>query len=83
MRVLEKRLRRLEVSLLPPPETVESRRVHEIVLDIRRRRAARLGLPEPEDVAEPMEPGWRGMSLADIIRQGRKRLPPDEAVEES
>ena len=45
MRVLERRLRRLEVGPLPPPETAESRRVHEIVLDIRRRRAARLGLP--------------------------------------
>jgi hypothetical protein len=40
MRVLEKRLRRLEVGLLPPPETAESRRINEIVLDIRRRRAA-------------------------------------------
>src|ERR1022692_1527342 len=32
------RRRRLEVGLLPPAETAESRRLHEIVLDIRRRR---------------------------------------------
>ena len=43
MRVIEKRLRRLEVGLLPVPQTAESRRVHEIVTDIRRRRATRLG----------------------------------------
>jgi hypothetical protein len=47
MRVLDKRLRRLEVRLLPPAETDESRRMHEVVMDIRRRRAARLGLPVP------------------------------------
>jgi hypothetical protein len=50
MRMPERRLRRLEVGLWPPPETAESRRLHQVVLDIRRRRAARLGLPEPERV---------------------------------
>src|ERR1022692_984428 len=65
MRVLERRLRRLEEGLLPPPETAESRRLHEIVLGIRRARAARLGLPEPEDVPAP---AFRpGMSLAEMI----------------
>jgi hypothetical protein len=33
MRLLEKRLHRLEVGLLPPAETEESRRLHEIVLE--------------------------------------------------
>jgi len=46
MRVLERRLRRGEVGPLPPVETA---RLHEIVLDLRRRRAARLGLRKPED----------------------------------
>jgi len=76
-------VRLLEVGLLPAPETAESRRLHEIVLDSRRRRAARLGLPEPDDVPDPPEPGWRGMSLAETILAARKRLPLAEAVEES
>ena len=70
MRVLDKRLRRLEVRLLPPAETEESRRMHEVVMDIRRRRAARLGLPVQEYGPEP---GWRGMSLADAILAARRR----------
>jgi hypothetical protein len=49
MRVLERRLRKLEDGLLPPAETAESRRLREVVLDIRRRRAARLGIPVEED----------------------------------
>jgi hypothetical protein len=77
MGVLEKRLRRLEIGLLPPPETAESRRVHELVLDILRRRAARLGLPEPQDVPAPV---YRpGMSLAEMIIASRVRLHPDGA----
>jgi hypothetical protein len=75
MRVLEKRLRRLESGLLPPPETAESQQAHELVLDIRRQRAARLGLPEPEDVPAP---AFRpGMSLAEMIIASRVRLHPD------
>jgi hypothetical protein len=42
MRVLERRLRRLEEGLLSPPETADSRRLREIVLDIG--VAARQGL---------------------------------------
>lgn len=71
MRVLERRLRRLEVGLLPPPETAESRRVSKIVLAIRRARAARLGLPEPEEDPEPVyKPG---MSMAEVILASRER----------
>jgi hypothetical protein len=74
MRVLAKRLRRLEI-LLPQAETGESRQAHELVLDIRRQRAARLGLPEPEDVPAP---AFRpGMSLAEMIIASRVRLHPD------
>jgi hypothetical protein len=74
MRVLERRLRRLEEGLLPPVETEESRRLHEVVQDIRRRRAARLGLPEPEDVPAP---AFRpGMSLAEMILAARERRAP-------
>ena len=73
MRVMEKRLRRLEVGLLPPITTADSRRVSEIVLDMRRRRAARLGLPEPEDVPQP---AFRpGMSLGEMIIDARVRRP--------
>jgi hypothetical protein len=79
MRALERRLRRLEEGLLPPQETEESRRLHEILMDIRRRRAARLGLPEPEDVPDPE---YRpGMSLADAIRAARQRRYPAEAAQ--
>ena len=70
MKSVSKRLRRREVGLLPPAETEESRRLHEVVLDIRRRRAARLGVPVQDDVPEP---GWRGMSLAETILVARRR----------
>jgi hypothetical protein len=79
MRVLEKLLRKVEAGLLPPPETAASQRINEIVLDIRRRRAARLGLPEPKDVPAPAFPP--GMSLGDLIRAARKRTPLAEAAE--
>ena len=79
MRALDRRLRRLEVGLLPPPETAESRRLHEVVLDIRRRRAARLGLPEPEDLPDPeFRPG---MSLAEMILASRQRVRERQAAE--
>ena len=78
MRVLERRLRKLEEGLLPPPETEESRRVHEIVLDIRRRRAARLGLPEPEDAPEP---AYRpGIPIGAAILAARQRRRDSETV---
>ena len=73
MRVIEKRLRRLEAGLLPPPETKHWQGLREIVLANRRRRAARLGLPEPEDVPQP---AFRpGMSLAEKIIAARVRRP--------
>jgi hypothetical protein len=78
MSVLEKRLRRLEVGLLAPTETEESRRLHEIVLDIRRRWAASLGLPVPEDVPAPAS--RPGMSLAEMIIAARVRRPRAEAA---
>ena len=79
MRALEKRLRKLEEGLLPPAETAESRRVHEIVLDIRRARAARLGVPEPEDDPEPV---YRpGMSIGDKIRTVVQRMRERRAGE--
>jgi len=82
MRVLEKRLRRLETGLLPPPETAESRRLDEVVMDIRRRRAARLGISEPEDV--PALPTRApGMTLAEMIIGARTRRPLQEALKES
>jgi len=78
MRVLERRLRKLEEGLLPPPETEESRRLHEIVMDIRRRRAARLGIPVEEDVPAP---AFRpGMSLGEMIIAARQRRPQTEAA---
>jgi hypothetical protein len=81
MRVLERRLRRLEEGLLPPAETEESRRLHEVALDIRRRRAARLGLPDPEDDPEPV---YRpGMSIGDTIRAGVQRMRERRAAEEA
>ena len=81
MKAITRRLRRLEVGLLPPPETAESRRVHEIVLDIRRRRAARLGLPVPEDAPEPVHRS--GMSIGDTIRAGVQRRRERRAAEKA
>jgi len=81
MRSLDRRLRRLEVGLLPPPETAESRRIHELVLDIRRRRAARLGLPEPDDVPEPDFPP--GLSLGEMINYAARRHREAEAARAS
>jgi hypothetical protein len=78
MRALERRLRRLEGGLLPPPETEESRRLHEVVMDIRRRRAARLGLPEPQDLGSP-DPAWRRISIGETILAARKRYAAEEA----
>jgi hypothetical protein len=81
MRVLERRLRRLEVGLLPAAETAESRDLHQRVLEIRRRsaaHAAHLGIPEPEDVrASAFRPG---MSLAETIIAARVRRPLPEAA---
>jgi hypothetical protein len=58
-------------GLLPPLETAESRRLHQIVLDIRRARAARLGLPELEEDPEPVyKPG---MSMVEVILASRER----------
>lgn len=48
MRLLDRRLHRLEIALLPPVETEEPRRLHQIALDIRCSRAARLDLPMEE-----------------------------------
>ena len=69
MRALKRRLRKLEEGMLPAPETAESRRVLDAVVDIQHRRAARLGLPAPEDDPEPV---YRpGMSVGDAIRAER------------
>ena len=71
MRAVVRRLRRLEEGLLAPVETEALRRDHEIVLDIRRRRAERLGLPAPDDIPEPVY--RRGMSIAEIILASREQ----------
>jgi hypothetical protein len=81
MRVLERRLRRLEEGLLPPAESEESRRILDAVIEIERRRAAMLGLPAPDDDPEPV---YRpGMSIGDTIRAGVHRLREHWAVEEA
>jgi hypothetical protein len=76
MRVLERRLRRLEEGLLPPAETAESRELREIVLDIRRRRAARLGIPVEDLPERTYRPG---MSIAEGILASRQRRTLSEA----
>jgi hypothetical protein len=77
MRVLERRLRRLEVGLLPPAQTESSRLYCEAMLGISRNRAHRLGLPVPDPGLE-----WTHhiSSLAEIIlrSQGRWRGEPEE-----
>ena len=81
MRVLVRRLRRLELGLLPPAETAESRQGHQVVLDIRRARAARLDIPGPEDIPAPAH--RPGMSIGDTIRAGVQRLCERWAAEEA
>ena len=76
MPAVERRLRRLEEGLLPPAETAESRQLHEIVLHIRRRRAARLGIPVEDLPERTYRPG---MSLAEGILASRQRRTLSEA----
>jgi hypothetical protein len=76
MKSVSKRLRRLEEGLLPPAETAESRELREIVLDIRRRRAARLGTPV-EDLPERTHRPVR--SIAEGILASRQRRTLVEA----
>ena len=60
----------LEERVLPPVETEASRRSHELVLDLRRRRAERQGEPMSDDV--PQLAGTRQMfSVAAAIMAGR------------
>jgi hypothetical protein len=62
-------------------ETEASRRVRKIVLEIRRRRAERLGLPVPEDVPEP---AYRhGMSIGEAMRAERHRMRSRRKAEEA
>jgi len=80
MRVLERRLRKLEQGMLPAAENAESRRVLDAVLDMQRRRAASLGLPAPE---EDLESVYRpGMSIGDTIRAHLQRMRERRAAEE-
>ncbi len=79
--VLERRLRRPEGGLLPPPETADLRQMHEVVMDIRRRRAKGLGLPEPEDA--PATAYRPGMGLAEIIRASRAQCRARRKAEEA
>jgi hypothetical protein len=81
MRVLERRLRRLEEGLLPPVGTAESRRVHQLALEVQRSRAARLGLPVPYDV--PAVAFRPGMSLAEMIVASRERWRARRKAEEA
>ena len=82
MRVLEKRLRRLEKGLLPPAETEASLLYYEAMLTISRNRARRRGEPLPNHV-----PGleWtRQMStLGEIIRASRERWRSRREAEEA
>jgi len=80
MKSTDGRLRRLETRLLPPPETAESRELREIIAEAGR-RAARLGLPEPEDEPEPAYPP--GMSLAETMRVAARLMHERRGAEEA
>jgi hypothetical protein len=77
MKSIDRRLRRLEVGLLPPPETDDSRCFHEAVQEILRRRAERLGLSEPENI--PARSFRPEMSIAEKIIASQLRRPLTEA----
>lgn len=72
MRVLEKRLRRLEVGLLPPAETEASRLYYDTVLAIARNRARMRGDPLPDEVPG-LEWTRQMSSLGEIILAARER----------
>lgn len=72
MRVLERRLRRLEVGLLPQGETEASRIYHETVLTISRNRARMRGEPLPVEVLG-LEWTRQMSTLTEIIRTGVQR----------
>jgi hypothetical protein len=73
MKVIEKRLRWLERGLLLPVETEASRRAYDLVLEIRRRRAKRLGLPVPDDPPR-LEGRLRTSGIAETIRARRQLM---------
>jgi hypothetical protein len=50
-----------------------------MVLNIRRRRAERLGMPVSEDHHKP---GWGGMPLGDIILASRQRFSETHVAEQ-
>jgi hypothetical protein len=66
MKALSRRLQRIEVRVLPPPETKHSRYIRNWVERIRIRRG-RLP-PTPEE-----ERDTQGMSIAEILRARRNR----------
>ena len=83
MNAITRRIRRLEEKLAPPAATAESKRIHDIILGIQRRRAARLGLPIPEEVPLPAREYPPGTTIAGILRARFARRATQMAAESS
>jgi hypothetical protein len=74
MRAIDRRLRRLE-DLLAPEENEEVRRLVELLRARRRRRAKEAGEPFEERRFEALTDDQnRPLSIADILRSGRRRV---------
>jgi hypothetical protein len=86
MRLMTKRLARLEVRMGVGPETPEQQRAREAVETLRRRineRLVRQGLPPRTWPAPSAHPGKGNLSIIDILRAGRRRCAEGAAVRRS
>jgi hypothetical protein len=82
MRALDRRLRRLEVGLLPAAETEASRQYYDVVLTVAPNRARRLGEPIPDEAAG-LEWTRQIRTLGEIIRAGQERMRARWAAQEA
>jgi len=73
MRVIGRRVHRLEERISPAHETAQDRRITEWVERIRRKRG--LQPPTEADLAK-----YRGLPIVDVLRMGRDQRHPRQEV---
>ncbi|MGA2137170.1 MAG: hypothetical protein ABSH50_33185 [Bryobacteraceae bacterium] len=73
MRALDRRLRKLEVGLLPAAETDASRQYYDVMLEVARNRARMRGEPLPTEVAG-LEWTYQIRTIGEIIRTELQRI---------
>jgi hypothetical protein len=82
MRALDRRLRKLEVGLLPAAETEASRKYYDVMLEVARNRARMRGEPLPTEVAG-LELTHQIRTIGEIIRTEVQRMRARRAAEEA